>query len=247
MSEQVSFLRLARSFFEHELWREPREFSKAEAWLWLLQRAQITDQDVWHGSQCLNLRKGELVAPVRELAKRWNWSHSRVVRFLDWLRKRDMIGTRLETGKTVVLLKNYGVFNNGRDTNRNRGGTEAVQERYTPYIEEGKELEKEIEREAPEMAGGEGIPPVTLEKAQKIAEMRGICTREIVEKWWLINDSKNWEGVRKWESSLKGYAVHMKGVESQNRIKGRGGAAGRNGGQALSRVAKGVGAVAEVL
>lgn len=247
MSEQVSFLRLARSFFEHPLWKEERELSRAEAWLWLLANASFASEGRWVGDCCLTLQRGEQVASVRDLSCAWRWKKHRVERFLKSLKESGMIRTESRTGKTVISLVNYRFFNPGPDTIPDDSRTDPGQDPDTPYIREGKEGEKEIEREAPEMAGGEGIPPVTLEKAQKIAEMRGICTREIVEKWWLINDSKNWEGVRKWESSLKGYAVHMKGVESQNRIKGRGGAAGRNGGLAVSRVAKGVGAVAEVL
>ncbi len=36
------FVPLARSSFEHALWREQREFSKYEAWLWLIANARYS-------------------------------------------------------------------------------------------------------------------------------------------------------------------------------------------------------------
>lgn len=72
------FLALPREFFASEAWRQPREFSRAEAELDLRRRVAYGR----HVSSGIPLDPGEILVSVTGLASDWDWSRSRVQRFL---------------------------------------------------------------------------------------------------------------------------------------------------------------------
>lgn len=88
------------------LWAEPRTFSRAEAWLDLFFSASPVETSQLVQGRCLILRRGELVASVRYLAKRWSWSKGKVERFLAQI-KGTRIGTATRQQQTIVTILNY--------------------------------------------------------------------------------------------------------------------------------------------
>lgn len=90
---------------------EPREYSRAEAWLDLIQAAGIEERVIILDGRAIESRRGELAASRRFLENRWRWSAGKVTRFLDMLKSQGMIETRKEHGQTVIRLCNYDTYN----------------------------------------------------------------------------------------------------------------------------------------
>lgn len=116
----VGYIPLSRKFFEHELWQEPRVFSRAEAFADLLRRTRFeaNTSTILIGAQSVEIRRGEVVASIRFLAKNWGWSKNKVDKFLDYLVDNGMItkrkpyeiekgtrkGTVTRTAPTIIKL-----------------------------------------------------------------------------------------------------------------------------------------------
>ena len=100
---------MQRGWQEHPVFpHEP--FTAREAWEWLIAEAFWKDGRTRAGQFVVDLLRGQLCASVRFLAKRWQWTHSRVERFLNRLKTEAMIETRCETGISIITICNYDKF-----------------------------------------------------------------------------------------------------------------------------------------
>lgn len=111
MSERGVFA-IDRGIFDHPKFHdEGREFSKLEAWVWLLSRAAWRQHTRTIGGRTIELERGQLAASIRYMAEAWGWSRSRVERFLVLLETETdgetEIETANETGITVITIRKY--------------------------------------------------------------------------------------------------------------------------------------------
>lgn len=105
MSERGVFA-VDRGIWEHDAFRD-QPFTDREAWMWMVGEAAFKTRTRNIGGKVVDLGRGQLVASVRFLAERWQWSKSAVDRFLDRLKKRDMIETNSGTGILVITVCKY--------------------------------------------------------------------------------------------------------------------------------------------
>jgi hypothetical protein len=114
MYEDKGYLKINRRFFKHFLWEEKRPLSKAEAWLDLLASARYVDEmkkEVIDGKRC-EWGRGQWIASVRFLMKRWNWSsRTRVTTFLSMLQREEMITIDRDFGIQRITIENYEKYN----------------------------------------------------------------------------------------------------------------------------------------
>lgn len=96
------YIPISRKLFESLWWLEEREFSKAEAWLDMIQSARFeaSSTKMLVGCKVIEVGRGEFPATIRFLAKRWGWNKNRVDRFLKLLVAENMITTRTASGTT---------------------------------------------------------------------------------------------------------------------------------------------------
>ena len=141
------YLLLWRRFFEHRFWREPRVFSRAEAWIdFIGMAAWKTHTTIVKGVR-IQLRRGEVLAPVRYLARRWSWSHGRVERWILDARSMDEIRPfRRHAGGDTYLIVRYDDYqprgDGGGDGDGDTNGTQTARRRGHSRIKgnEGKEV-----------------------------------------------------------------------------------------------------------
>ncbi len=122
-----------RGIFRHPLFDDGEPFSKREAWLWLIAEAAWKSRCVNRNGALLNLDRGDVAHSVRFMATAWNWSKSRVDRFLDLLEREQMVsrktGTGSGTGVLVLSVCNYDAYQHVGKPSGTGGGTVAGQTR----------------------------------------------------------------------------------------------------------------------
>lgn len=156
----IPYIKLARRFFQHDFWKEKREFSYAEAWLDLIQSARWKQGKgiVFINKRPVEIERGQLVASVRFLVERWNWvSNGRVLRYLDLLEKQNMIRTENGTGINIITICNYETYNSNEETDgtateqqRNSDGTVTEQRRNSDGTKKKESKESKERKEGKE-------------------------------------------------------------------------------------------------
>jgi hypothetical protein len=150
-------VKLSRKFFARDpMWNEAREFSRAEAWIWLIQSAAWGPyRKLCKRSGVIEIGRGE-TPPLAEryLADTWGWgSKNRAARFLSLLLELGQIrtGQRTADGTTYVLV-NYDSYQTTQAADGPHDGPETDQTRTK--IEAVKQVKAKKENPAwPQRAG----------------------------------------------------------------------------------------------
>ncbi len=133
------------------------EFSRGDAWIWLIENASWKEQRVRIKGDTITLERGELSFSQRFMAEKWGWSKSRVDRFIADLRDEGMIETRAKIGATdghiagqgqsIISICNYDKYQGEPDGLRGNdldtSGATAGQQRGNSGAKNKKERKKE--------------------------------------------------------------------------------------------------------
>ena len=124
------YYRMARGWMDHHIFAND-PLTEREAWQWLIERAAFAPHPHRVGQNVVPVERGQLAVSTRYLAQAWQWSKSRVARFLKKLKIGTLIGTADGTGYTVITLCNYDKYQNvkrdGGTASGTAGGTAAGQ------------------------------------------------------------------------------------------------------------------------
>ncbi len=110
-ADRHGFIKISRKADADPLWREPREFSRWEAWEYMIRAAAYAPHVRTIGTEQVPLARGEFLASLRYLSECWQWSVKRVRRFLEWLMSDGrIVCRRRHSNGTVYLLVNYDIY-----------------------------------------------------------------------------------------------------------------------------------------
>ncbi len=150
-----------RGIFDHPAFqREP--FTQREAWLWLVSEAAFKERTKRADGKVINLQRGQLCHSIRFMAEAWQWSKSRVDRFLTMLENRDMLRSETGTRTPIITICNYSEYQRvslpERDKSGTTPGTRAGQERDKLEDTENTEIPSETSslRDAQAQASDDG-------------------------------------------------------------------------------------------
>lgn len=130
------YIAISRKLFSNPIWTDKREFSRAEAWIDLIQTAAWKDGNrLLIEGQMISWDRGQIAASVRFLKTRWGWaSNGKITRFLKMLSDERMIFVNTEQAVSIITLCKYDDYNitigvNGTQTEqeRNADGTQTEQ------------------------------------------------------------------------------------------------------------------------
>ena len=115
-NQQPGFVMISRALFEHDFWKDQRQFSRAEAWIDLIRMAHFGEQPKRYipKGQYINyimINRGELVASHRFLSERWGWTKTKVVTFMNFLKARQMVLIDNSKGVNHIALINFEQYN----------------------------------------------------------------------------------------------------------------------------------------
>jgi hypothetical protein len=111
----MAFIRLNRKLFDHFLWKENRKYSRAEAWIDLIQLMSYTKNPkerqklingVW-----VKWDRGQYPVSYSFLSQRWDWSVHKVRIFIELLKSEKQVSTQTTNITTILTLCNYDFYN----------------------------------------------------------------------------------------------------------------------------------------
>ena len=104
------WIRVDRKITEHWLWADGE---KLKWWLDLLFMATWEGKKVLYQSQVVELKKGQLIASLNTLSKRWRVNKRTVMRFLDMVKNEDMIVHQsVHQHISIITICNYERYQN---------------------------------------------------------------------------------------------------------------------------------------
>ena len=117
--DKTGWISINRSMLNHWIWKDSKELSKAEAWIYLLMAARhsSTPEKVLIKDTILWCNRGESLRSLETLSRDWNWNRSKVRRFLKVLEKDDMIRHTSETVTSRISICNYDTYQQNRNAN----------------------------------------------------------------------------------------------------------------------------------
>jgi hypothetical protein len=148
------WIKLHRKIMDSELYSFKEPFCKPMAWIDMLLLANHKDAVFFKNGKPVTVKRGQLAYSTRELAKRWNWSQNKVIRFLDFLSKTNtQNGSQVNMQKTnittLITILNYNKYQIGEYTDEYTDiGTDGAQtetnknDKNTTLVKKGGENEK---------------------------------------------------------------------------------------------------------
>ena len=100
------YVKVSRAIFGHGMFKK-EPYTEVQAWIWFICGASYKDDTVRVGHLIVDVKRGEYVASIRFLARKFKWTTSRVKRFLDRLTRGKMVTTKATQGITSINLMNY--------------------------------------------------------------------------------------------------------------------------------------------
>jgi len=122
------YLMLSRKFFKNALWTQSRTFSPAEAWIDLIVSARFEAGTEIVNDKWIQLERGEQIASVRYLMKRYGWGNSKVSKFLKNLTSEGSIRREVRQGETVLILCKYDDYNDPKNRSKTAARTPTRQQ-----------------------------------------------------------------------------------------------------------------------
>ncbi len=138
--EKIPYIKLARKFFENPFWEEERKFSRAEAWLDILQMVNYKEKTFFINEKPYICKRGEACLSMSSWANRWKWSRKKVKIFFDYLIKNKTINYKTDNKTTHLKICNYESYNKQGTTNAQQTNNQrTTNEQPTPTTEERRE------------------------------------------------------------------------------------------------------------
>ncbi len=104
------WIKLHRKIQDNWLWQEKRKFSKFEAWVSLLLKANHKENKILVGNEIITIQAGSFMASEVNLSKEWAWSRNTVRKFLLLLKKEKMLTQTCTTKYTIISIENWALY-----------------------------------------------------------------------------------------------------------------------------------------
>ena len=100
------YIKIYRSVTRNQIWND-KPFSKGQAWIDLLLRANHKDSKVLINDIWIEIKPGETIWSIKDMAERWGWSRSKVGRFIDGLQTERMVNQKRTSKFTKITVVNW--------------------------------------------------------------------------------------------------------------------------------------------
>ena len=112
------WISLHRKILDNPMFVNRKCYSRFEAWIWLLLRANHTEGKVLIGNEMLKVKAGQLITSQKQLCKKFKWGTTKLRAFLELLQSEGMIDWEALPKATCVSIMNYGTYQNLQTDNK---------------------------------------------------------------------------------------------------------------------------------
>lgn len=113
-SSNKGWIKLHRNLLEDQIWMSSEPFSKRDAWVDLLMRAAYEKKN----EEGTDILPGQILTSFLALSQRWRWSRDKVRRYFRQARNIRIDRVNRQTGKCLITIENWEVYQNTKKTNR---------------------------------------------------------------------------------------------------------------------------------
>ncbi len=146
-SKYIGYVLLYRSIQYNFIW-DDKPFARGQAFIDLILMANHDNKKTILNGGIVEVKRGERITSLRQLANRWGWGTGKVKSFLELLQSEGMISYKSDTKKTTYKVLNYGRYQDFTKTNSNSEQTENEQQsdsNQTTIEQQSKTDQKQIE------------------------------------------------------------------------------------------------------
>ena len=111
------WISLHRKILDNPVLTRGRQYSRFEAFVYMLLKANHKDNKALIGNNLIIIKKGSFITSQKKLMKEFNWGSSRLRTFLKLLESDGMIETNTNTISTHITVNNYKELQGLRNTN----------------------------------------------------------------------------------------------------------------------------------
>ena len=138
------WIKLHRDIQNHWIYKDKRKFSRFEAWIDILLTVNYAPAKTIIKGKLIEVKRGQSILSLDSWANNWNWDKSSVRRFLELLKKDDMIQLENETVTTRLTVCNYDSYQIDENANKTQMKRRRnASETQTTPIEEEEESKEE--------------------------------------------------------------------------------------------------------
>lgn len=119
--ERMSFYLMERGWQSSQMFGNAA-YDERGAWIMMIEEARWEDTVISINGQPVTIRRGQLYASVRFMAKKFKWSTNRVLRFLVKLKSWGAITVQTETGQNLITICNYSKYQRNENTSEDASG-----------------------------------------------------------------------------------------------------------------------------
>ena len=101
------WISLHRKILDNPILTRSRTYSRCEAFVYMLLRANHKENKVVIGNQLIKVKKGSFITSQKQLMIEFNWGTSRLRSFLELLREDKMIEVKSNAISTHITINNY--------------------------------------------------------------------------------------------------------------------------------------------
>ena len=103
----LGWISLHRKILDNPILTRSRIYSRFEAFVYMLLKANHKDNKVVIGNQLIKVKKGSFITSQKQLMIEFNWGTSRLRSFLELLREDKMIEVKSNAISTHITINNY--------------------------------------------------------------------------------------------------------------------------------------------
>ena len=178
------WISLNRKILKHDIFKFSKQYSRFEAWLWLLFRANYVDSEACIGNEIYKLKRGDMIVSQLKMRLLFGWSNTRLSNFLKLLKKTGSIQYKTTNKMTIITIVKYDTYQINQYQKQNKSNSKEKQKHIINNInKDNKENKDKREEKFINKVCAEGM------KATPVVDPKTI--REFCDYWTESNMSGN--------------------------------------------------------
>lgn len=104
------WIKLHRSIQESPVFNDGEPYTRREAWIWILMNANVRDNVSYYGFNRIEIKRGQILTSVRNLAVAWHRSKDWTGKVIDLFVADGMLEKVRTPCGTLLTIVNYGIY-----------------------------------------------------------------------------------------------------------------------------------------